>query len=61
MSVGLDLALVFVHLFKYSILCVFMAALRSRRGHYIFALCFLSSFFLLSSFFIRRLISAVGD
>jgi len=33
-----------------------MAALRSRCGHYIFALWFLSSIF-----FIPRLISAVGD
>jgi len=37
---------------------IFMAALRSRCGHYIFALWFLSIFFL---FFIPRLISAVGD
>jgi len=36
-----------------------MAALRSRCGHYIFALWFLSIF--LSIFFIPRLISAVGD
>jgi len=34
-----------------------MAALRSRCGHYIFALWFLLS----SSFFFSRLISAVGD
>jgi len=38
---------------------LFMAALRSRCGHYIFALWFLSIFYL--SFFIPRLISAVGD
>ena len=37
-----------------------MAALWNRAGHYIFALWFLSSFFLSSSFF-PRLISAVGD
>jgi len=37
-----------------------MAALRSKCGHYIFVLWFLSSFFL-SSFFIPRLISAVTD
>jgi len=37
---------------------VFMAALRSRCGHYIFAVI---SFYLLSSFFIPRLISAVAD
>jgi len=36
-----------------------MAALRSRWGHYIFALWFLSSIFYL--FFIPRLISAVTD
>jgi len=36
------------------VLAVIMAALRSRCGHYIFALWFLSSFF------IPRLISAVG-
>jgi len=36
-----------------------MAALRSRRGHYIFALWFLLSSFFLS--FFPRLISAVGD
>ena len=36
---------------------IFMAALRSRCGHYIFALWFLSSIF----FFIPRLISAVAD
>ena len=35
-----------------------MAALRSRCGHYIFALWFLSSVFL---FFIPRLISAAAD
>jgi len=38
----------------------FMAALRSRCGHYIFALWFLSSMFYLLSFFIPRLISAVA-
>jgi len=38
-----------------------MAALRSRCGHYIFALWFLSIFYLLSSFFIPRLISAAAD
>jgi len=38
---------------------IFMAALRSRCGHYIFALWFLSIFNL--SFFIPRLISAVRD
>jgi len=40
-----------------------MAALRSRRGHYIFALRFLLLRFLLSIFllFFPRLISAVGD
>ena len=38
---------------------VIMAALRSRCGHYIFALWFLSSIFYL--FFIPRLISAVTD
>ena len=38
---------------------LFMAALRSRCGHYILALWFLSIFYL--SFFIPRLISAVGD
>ena len=37
-----------------------MAALRSRCGHYIFALWFLSIFYLLS-FFIPRLISAAAD
>jgi len=37
-----------------------MAALCNRVGHYIFALWFLSSSFLLSSFF-PRLISPVGD
>jgi len=36
-----------------------MAALRSRCGHYIFALWFLSSIFFL--FFIPRLISAAAD
>ena len=35
---------------------LFMAALRSRCGHYIFAMWFLSS-----TFFIPRLISAVTD
>jgi len=34
-----------------------MATLRSRCGHYIFALWFLSIFL----FFVPRLISAVGD
>jgi len=38
-----------------------MAALRSRCGHYIFALWFFSIFYLLSSFFIPRLISAAAD
>ena len=38
---------------------LFMAALRSRCGHYIFALWYLSIFFL--SFFIHRLISAAAD
>ena len=38
---------------------IFMAALHSRYGHYIFALWFLSSFFL--SCFFPRLISAVAD
>ena len=37
---------------------VFMAALRSRCGHYIFAVWFL---LLLSSFFFPRLISAVAE
>jgi len=39
---------------------IFMAALRSRYGHYIFTLWFLSIFYLLS-FFIPRLISAAAD
>jgi len=37
-----------------------MTALRSRCGHYIFAMWFLSIFYLLS-FFIHRLISAAAD
>jgi len=40
---------------------VVMVALCNRADHYIFALWFLSSFFLLSSSFFPRLISAVGD
>jgi len=36
---------------------IFMTALRSRCGHYIFALWLLSSFF----FFIHRLVSAVAE
>jgi len=36
---------------------IIMAVLRSRCGHYIFALCFISSVFL----FLPRLISAVAD
>jgi len=39
---------------------LFMAALRSRCGHHIFALWFLSYIYLLS-FFIPRLISAAAD
>ena len=55
MSVGLGLGLVFVHLFKFSVLCVFfwfrvfMVALWNRADHYIFALLFPSSFFFFSS------------
>jgi len=57
MSVGLGLGLVFVHLFRFSILCffsgfaytVFVAALCNRAGHYIFVLWFLLSFDLFSS------------
>jgi len=42
------------------IFLLFMAALCNRTGHYIFALWFLS-FFFLSSFFIPCLISAAKD
>ena len=42
------------------IIWLVMAALRSRCGHYIFALWFLSIFYLLS-FFVPRLISAAAD
>jgi len=52
-SVSLGLLYIFV-----VISSVFMAALWNKAGHYIFALWFLSSFFL--SFF-PRLISAIGD
>jgi len=38
-----------------------LAALYNRTDHYIFALWFLSSFFLSFSFFFLRLISAVAD
>jgi len=44
--------------FGFLVLYLFMAALRSRCGHYIFALWFLSSIFF---FVIPRLISAVAD
>ena len=47
-----------VYIWK-NIFALIMTALRSRCGHYIFALWFLSIFYL--SFFIPRLISAVGD
>jgi len=40
---------------------VVMVALCNRADHYIFALWFLSFFFLLSSFFFPRLISAAVD
>jgi len=43
MSVNLGLG--FVHLFSFSILCVFMATLWNRAGRYIFILWFLLSFF----------------
>ena len=46
-----------IQLVNISAFLLFMAALHSRCGHYIFVLWFLSS----SSFFIPRLTSAVAD
>ena len=45
LKMSVNLGLGFVHLFRFSILCVFMATLWNRAGRYIFILWFLLSFF----------------